>query len=202
MRDHIEIDMPQFEAYIKKMNAVVKNLVESNRIFTRTIQTLESEGWCDDVYRDAHNYLMEMQGETNVFINILYELDSELVMWYGGIFEEYADEDYTPPHIDMETVAVIPELVRRNDAHFRVSLSTVETYVNSTRKYVEQITAELDDFDTTHDDFAEYFQTAQYDRLTDELRIPLDNMRQILEEMDAYADYVDRKKPLIWKHLS
>ncbi len=202
MRDHIEIDMPQFEAYIKKMNAVVKNLVESNRIFTRTIQTLESEGWCDDVYRDAHNYLMEMQGETNVFINILYELDSELVMWYGGIFEEYADEDYTPPHIDMETVAVIPELVRRNDAHFRVSLSTVETYVNSTRKYVEQITAELDDFDTTHDDFAEHFQTAQYDRLTDELRIPLDNMRQILEEMDAYADYVDRKKPLIWKHLS
>ncbi len=194
----IQIDLPEFRRYILEMNNLVIRIVDHNRNFTQTIQRLGSEGWDDDVYRDAHNMLMSLQGEFNIFIDLLYEQDVYLVDTYGKIYENYKKEDCVLPRVDMPHVTIIPALAMRRNDLVSVLRETIEAFVVETRGYITKIRAEMSGFDTTHRQFARYFRTSRYDELTDALRRPLQNIADTLNAMEEQANAVNDQKEFIW----
>lgn len=196
---YVEIDMPEFNRYIKLMNKIVNELCVSNKTFANKIIELEESGWRDDVYKEARNQLLRMQTPTNEFISILEELDERLISWYCALYEEYVKSSYSRPVIDMGRVEKISDAVKKQDEHYRVSVETLESYVQSTTAYTTSIRDLLTEFFQHHRNFAEYFHSRRYEEITDALQKPKNAMVAILNEMDGLAAFVKSKVDIIRK---
>ncbi len=197
---YVRIDMPEFLRYIKLMNKMVDDIIEANDEFARKIEEAGAE-WYDDIYKDARNQLFRMQAPTNRFIDQLEELDSDLVLWYCDLYENYAeDKSYDRPVVSMGRTKIIDDQSSQNDGVFRASVTAITTYVNGTRSYTSNIREELDSFRRINNEFADSFHSRRYAEINARLLPVMRDICSLLNEMDALANYVEKKITAIGKH--
>ncbi len=195
----VKIDMPEFQRYIKLMNDMVENMVDANKTMAQVIEAAETE-WYDDIYKDARNQIFDMQPLTNGFIERLEALDEDLVKWYCKLYEKYACvTDYVRPRVDMRRTEIKSGEIMKNDERFRVSKNALENYVSAAKKYTAEIRGELDSFQTHNTQFAEHFQTRRYEEITNTLIPIIKDMRNLLNEIDGLAGFVENKIETIWE---
>ncbi len=189
----VVINMSYFEKYIKDMNEMVNRIVYANKEFAMVIENLVAE-WNDDIYKEARNNIFHMQEPTNKFISTLEELDNNLVSWYCELYEEYMNRyDYVRPTIDMARTVVKEDEAKHNDDNVHASVETLESYVESSRKYTETIRSEMDSFQRNNIELGNYFRTRRYQEINDRTAVEISDMLEILNSMDGLAQYVEKK---------